>query len=215
MWCRLITGGDSTGAKAISWLRENTLPEAPGGRPPDSLYTETVGDEYSTKSQESERRIAEAFQRGLREGEAAANQKLNSQVATKVAQLAQSIEQLAAHRSNIHRQAEPELVKLSLAIARRILRRELTVDPDSLLGIVRVSLQKIESCEVQRVRVHPEYAATLTKLLEGSAHPITVVSDPGLPVGSVVFDTARGSLDAGIETQLKEIDRGFADIYRR
>ena len=40
-----------------------------------------------------------------------------------------------------------------------------------------------------------------------------IASDPGLPVGAVIFETTRGSLDMGLETQLKEIERGFADIY--
>ena len=55
----------------------------------------------------------------------------------------------------------------------------------------------------------------LAKLLEGSARPVTVVADPGLPVGAVLFETTRGTIDAGLETQLKEIERGFADIYPR
>jgi len=55
----------------------------------------------------------------------------------------------------------------------------------------------------------------LSELLEGSSRPITVAADPGLPVGAVVFETSRGSIDAGLETQLKEIERGFADIYPR
>jgi flagellar biosynthesis/type III secretory pathway protein FliH len=34
-----------------------------------------------------------------------------------------------------------------------------------------------------------------------------------LPVGAVVFETSRGSVDAGLDTQLREIERGFADVF--
>ena len=118
-------------------------------------------------------------------------------------------------RAKIQREAEPELVRLAMAIARRIMRRELTVDPESLLGLLKAGLEKIESAEAHRVRVNPEHAATVTALLEGSARPIEVTSEPGLPVGSVIFETSRGSIDVGMETQLKEIERGFADLYPR
>jgi flagellar biosynthesis/type III secretory pathway protein FliH len=31
----------------------------------------------------------------------------------------------------------------------------------------------------------------------------------------VIFETTRGAIDVGLETQLKEIERGFADFYPR
>ena len=106
-------------------------------------------------------------------------------------------------------------MRLALAIARRILRRELSVDPESLLGLLKAGLEKIESAETHRVRVHPEHASILRGLLEGAARPIQVAADPGLPVGAVIFETSRGSVDVGMETQLKEIERGFVDLYPR
>jgi flagellar assembly protein FliH len=39
-----------------------------------------------------------------------------------------------------------------------------------------------------------------------------VTPDPGLERGAAVLETARGELDASIETQLAEIERGFADL---
>jgi flagellar biosynthesis/type III secretory pathway protein FliH len=39
--------------------------------------------------------------------------------------------------------------------------------------------------------------------------------DPALAEGAVVFETSRGAIDCGLETQLAEIERGFADLYPR
>ncbi len=141
--------------------------------------------------------------------------RLTGQVDAKLGQLGRSIEQLAAHRAKIQREAEPELVRLSLAVARRILRREVGVDPEALQGLLKVGLEKIEASEIHRVRVHPEHAAILRKMLEGAARQVEVAADAGLPVGAVIFETSRGSVDTGMETQLKEIERGFADLYPR
>ena len=44
---------------------------------------------------------------------------------------------------------------LALAIARRILHRELTVAPEALLGLVKAALEKIGGREIHRVRVSP------------------------------------------------------------
>jgi flagellar assembly protein FliH len=216
MWCRLITGEKAGQAQPIAWAQagagtgHNVSAEAPR-----QLYSDPGSGESRQTSDEGEQRVREAHQRGLREGEAAATHKMAEQVRLKVEQLSRSIEQLALHRAKIQREAEPELVRLALAIARRIMRRELTVDPDSLLGLLKAGLEKIESAEAHRVRVNPEHAAMVAALLEGSARPIEVTSEAALPAGAVIFETSRGSIDVGMETQLKEIERGFADFYPR
>jgi len=216
MWCRLITGEKADQAQPLAWAQAGpgNRHNAPAGAP-RKLYSDPAASESHQTSDEAERRASEAHQRGFREGEAAATHKMAEQVRVKVEQLGRSIEQLALHRAKIQREAEPELVRLALAIARRIMRRELTVDRDSLLGLLKAGLEKIESAEAHRVRVNPEHASTVAALLEGSARPIEVTPEPGLPVGAVIFETSRGSIDVGMETQLKEIERGFADFYPR
>ncbi len=216
MWCRLITGEKAAEAQPIAWPQAGAGPGLNlSAEAPRKLYSDPGSAESRQTSDEGEQRVREAHQRGFREGEAAATQKMAEQVKGKIELLGRSIEQLALHRAKIQREAEPELVRLSMAIARRIMRRELTVDPESLLGLLKAGLEKIESAEAHRVRVSPEHASTVAALLEGSARSIEVTSEPGLPVGSVIFETSRGSIDVGMETQLKEIERGFADLYPR
>ena len=43
----------------------------------------------------------------------------------------------------MRRDAEKDLVKLSIAIARRVLHRELTLDPESIDGLIKVALDKL------------------------------------------------------------------------
>jgi flagellar assembly protein FliH len=216
MWCRVITEETPGEAQPITWRQAGTAPghNAPA-EAPRMLYSDPGSGVARQASEDVEQRVREAHQRGFREGEAAANHKMAEQLKIKLEQLGRSIEQLALHRMKIQREAEPELVRLALAIARRIMRRELTVDPDSLQGLLKAGLEKIESAEAHRVRVNPEHASTVAALLEGSARSIEVTSEPGLPVGAVIFETSRGSVDVGMETQLKEIERGFVDFYPR
>jgi flagellar assembly protein FliH len=49
----------------------------------------------------------------------------------------------------------------------------------------------------------------------GLPRRVEVIADPGLERGAVILDSARGMLDASVETQLSEIERGFADLVRR
>ena len=48
--------------------------------------------------------------------------------------LARAIDELAGLRPRLRQEAEADLVQLALAIARRVLRREIAVDPEALHG---------------------------------------------------------------------------------
>jgi flagellar assembly protein FliH len=110
------------------------------------------------------------------------------------------------------REAVSDLLGLSLGIARRILHRQLSVDPAALEGLVVGALQKLPGQEICRIRIHPELEAGMRQALarEGRGG-LPVVADGTLERGAILIDTARGKLDASLEIQLAEIGRGLTD----
>jgi flagellar assembly protein FliH len=166
---------------------------------------------------EAERRAQAAYQQGLQEGHAAAQQDMFAQLDVVNGRLARTIEELTGLRQRFRHEAEEDLVALALAIARRILHRELTIAPEALLGLVKAALEKIDGRELHSVRVRPEDAAMIQQHFEKMGLPrrVEVIGDPGLERGAAILDSSRGALDASVETQLSEIERGFADLVRR
>ncbi len=130
---------------------------------------------------------------------------------------ARSVDQITSLRGRLRKEAEQDVVQLSLAIAKRVLRRELTIDPEAMLGLVRTAFERVEVREVHRVRVRPEDTAAISDFLVrmGGSQKIEVTADMGLDAGAVIVETARGNLDASLETQLAEIERGFTDLLTR
>ncbi|MDX1979218.1 MAG: FliH/SctL family protein [Bryobacteraceae bacterium] len=155
----------------------------------------------------------EGREAGRKEGEAAAMAKWESAME----QMARSVEQMAGLRARLRREAEQDVVQLSMAIARRVLRRELSVDPEALVGLVRTAFERVEAREVQSIRVRGEDAVRLGEFLSRIGGParIEVTPDASLEPGAVILETQRGSLDASIHVQLEEIERGFADRLSR
>jgi flagellar assembly protein FliH len=98
-----------------------------------------------------------------------------------------------------------------------VLHRELSIDPEALAGIVRAALDGLHFDEVCRVRAHPADAAALRAALEktSAARMLEVQPDGTLERGAAIVETGRGKLDASVETQLAEIERGLADRLRR
>jgi flagellar assembly protein FliH len=164
-----------------------------------------------------EQRVREARAAGLLEGEAAGRNRAVAEVQPVVQRLGRAIEELSGLRARFRKQAEADTLKLALAIARRILRRELVVDPEALAGLLVASLEKLQAQEILRIRIHPSHATLLNSCLRNSASAaaIEVIADAASLPGDVVFETERGNLDASVESQLQEIERGLADRLRR
>ena len=82
---------------------------------------------------------------------------------------------------------------------------------------IKVAIEKLQSRDLCRVRVHPDQAPAIRASFErfSNSHKVELVADPSLQIGDVMFETATGTLDASIESQLQEIDRGFADRLER
>ena len=160
---------------------------------------------------------AAAYQRGFEEGKASVHGEAAEKIEAMNLKLARTIEELAGLRQRFRHEAEEDVIALALAIARRILHRELTVAPEALLGLVKAALEKMELRELHRVRVARADAPMVAQYFEkmGLPKPIEVIADPGLPRGAAILDSSRGALDASVETQLAEIERGFADLVRR
>lgn len=165
---------------------------------------------------EVEQRSQSALQQGLKQGDTAARQQMAAQVDAVMQRLARSIEDLSGVKQKLRREAEQDMVQLALAIARRILHRELSVDPTAMLGLVKAAFDQLDMRELHRVRVHPEHAPILQQHLQriGAPRRIEVEGDPAIERGGVIFETARGSMDASANTQLAEIERGFTDLVR-
>jgi flagellar assembly protein FliH len=164
-----------------------------------------------------QQQIEQARQQGYRQGQTEAAQAAAARVDALMGKLARTIEELATYRPRLRREAEEDVVKLALAIAKRIIGRELSIDPDIILALVKAGIQKLDARDIQRVSAHPEDAARIRSFLEGWNGPvrIEVSADNSLERGAVVFSTSRGALDLSVNTQLAEIERGFTDLIRR
>ena len=161
-----------------------------------------------------EQRLAGARQQGFEEGQAAIRPTFAAQAEAMQMKLARSIEELTGLRLRYRREAERDVVALALAVARRILHRELTMVPEALLGLVKAALDKMEAREVHQVRVSRPDAVMVRQFFEQMGLPqrVEVIADPNLAAGGVILESSRGLLDASVDTQLAEIGRGFADL---
>jgi len=201
------------------WWQEAGVPQRPSqatvtpAETPEPASAESIGD----RNIDIEQLEKEAYHRGFAEGKGVGRHQAAIELQPVLDRLTRSLAELSSLRARIRKEAESDLVKLSIAVARRVLHRELTLDPESISGIIRVALEKLESRELSQVRVHPDQEpavrAALERLNEG--RNMELKADPSLQSGDLLFETNHGTVDASMEMQLREIERGFADRLKR
>jgi flagellar assembly protein FliH len=175
---------------------------------------------------EFEKRLAEEAQRAYEKGRAQGRQEgrqvereaqaeaIALAAEQRTRQAADLVDSFREERDRYLECAEHEVVKLALAVAARILRREAQMDPLLLTGAVRVALGQLSSSTAVTLRVP---AAELTLWTESMALmpnlPLKpkVVAGDGMRLGECLIQTELGSVDLGIRSQLGEIERGFFD----
>jgi len=214
MSSRLLGPDDPRRVEAVAWRRVSSAADAPeeqGEAAPASRV------DPAELEREWQGRVLDARAAGRREGEAAGRKQAMAELEAGLERLARSVNELAGLRSRLRREAEADMVKLAFAIARRVIRRELAVDPDALHGLVLGALERLQMQEINRVRVHPAHVGMVAALLRDrfGGGAIEVAPDPSAEPGAAVFETDRGNLDASVESQLSEIERGLADTLRR
>jgi len=157
------------------------------------------------------------LQTAYRQGEAAGAQTATERLTGPLASLGTVAQELAGLRPRVRAEAEQGVVNLAIAIARRVLHREISTDPAALLGLVKSAGARLNARELNRLRVSPKDSASIQEHRDRIGLPpgLEIAADPALVPGSAIFETARGELDASVETQLDEIERGLADRLRR
>ena len=166
---------------------------------------------------EIEQRVQAAQQAGYAAGLAAGTQQATERMQPVLASFASMIQELSQIKKQFRHSAETSTVGLALAVARRILYREIAADPEAILGLVKAAFDKCNARETHRLVVSPQDLAVIREQAPRLGFPpaLEIASDPKLPRGSAIFETSRGDLDASADTQLLEIERGFTDIIQR
>ena len=153
----------------------------------------------------------EAYRRGYAEGENAATAAARASLEPRLARLADTIEEIAGLRPCIVRATEQQLVELALAIARRVVRREVTLDREITIALARVAVERLGARHGVTIRLNPDdvaYAATR----HGDGWPgggITVIADATIEGGGCRVESPVGTIDAGVDVQLDELARGL------
>jgi flagellar assembly protein FliH len=160
----------------------------------------------------------EAWQQGCEEGKKQAVRDFQEAIARERKAVMAAVTEFSGERDAYFRDVEPEVVRLALAITKRILHREAQLDPLILAGVVRVALEKVSGSTAVKLHVHPSQMSAWENFIgrqqDLPSLPV-LVPDPTLQRDQCVLHTSLGITEINLETQLKEVEQGFFDLLER
>lgn len=165
----------------------------------------------------AEAQSAAIEQAALEKGLQQADRKVAAEAAAKSEELrlklSETIFEIANLRSEIAAQAENDVVRLALEIARKIVGREVTIDREIAVTLARIALARLNSRAVAAVHLHPEDYVYVNAHREKLAFhgALELVEDRSIGLGGCLVRTETGDLDARIEAQFAEISNGLLD----
>jgi flagellar assembly protein FliH len=192
----------------FDWAGDGRAPASPA----DRLHDREMPAERrlsAVREPEVDRAAIErdAFAKGYAQGERAGAEAAATRGEAMVRRLAQTIEELGALRTDMMHKSERQLVQLAIAIAGRVIQREITMDRELLVAMARVALDRLGDVSTATIRLHPEDFAATTAARNGvlSTELVRVVADPIVNRGGCLVESDFGLIDLSVSAQVGEI----------
>jgi flagellar assembly protein FliH len=153
----------------------------------------------------------QAFEQGYAEGERTGKQMGEAMVETVCKRYEKSIAEFVASHKEMAKAMEEQTVRIALEIARKIVQRELTMDPDLITALAVVALKRLSGHQSILLRVSTSDLERVRAAIGQMNPAVTVKDDTSLERGDFVIETGQTHLDGRVANQIDTIGRALLD----
>lgn len=170
-------------------------------------------DEHLTEAIKSE-----AYEQGHNEGRIKAEEELQKKIEEMMLEAQAVLEEAYRVKNEIIQEAEPFLVELSTAIAEKIIEKQLTIESEFMIELIKRNLARKREQGVITLCVSPVHYEFVQAAREelclaiDSQAELKILPDATVNDGGCVIRSSLGSIDARIDTQLVEIKKELIRI---
>jgi len=160
----------------------------------------------------------EAFNKGWKTGYAEGAGKAEEEFSRKIRDAEELVNTAVEERERIVAGSEQEIIKLAIAVAEKIIGRELETGRETIADMVKRAVAKAADREELTVRVNPDNMDSVINAKEDIVRSIKgvgkikVLADPAVSPGGCVVEGSSGMVDARIESQVAEIEQALAEV---
>ena len=156
--------------------------------------------------------LAQGLEEGKRAGHQQALNEHRAQFQQALQALSNAMIEADRHRAELEAGALAEVVRLALAVARRVAKRQGMVDPEVLTANLHEAMKLVVAKSDLRIAIHPAQRKTLDEALPElqlswpQLQHAKVVEDASIVPGGCRVLAENGSVDADLQTQLDRIE---------
>lgn len=189
---------------------EVRMPTPMGGVP--SIDVEMAN--RMAEAEEQARRESDAYDRGFDEGQQVARDAHNAAVASAMGVLSDATDAVAQHTARWVANAEENIAALAVAIARHLVQREFTADPELVATLVQRAVAQFPMTESVTVRVHPDDLAVCERFngVESARATVRLVPDASVLRGGCFTEGRERIIDGRIDSALERVYRTLAQV---
>lgn len=190
----------------LGLVEVNDIPE------PEILDEENIGG----RPEEIERA---AYERGFHAGEKAGFEFGRQKAEVLFNGLGTVLHELSSFKDTLFKSCEREMLELSLAVAKKVIQREVEAKEDGVLECVRHAMRavagggeitvKLNPKEIEVVKQHKSELARF----HGNVKGLNMEADESIAKGGCVVSSNYGEVDATIGSILQEIEEKLNDAY--
>jgi len=224
---KLIKADNSEINCAPLWLREEKVasiekfaprveviaePVEPTPPPDPEALAQQILEEAHLQAEQIKR---EAYQAGLAQGRATAEAAVHQEFEQLRQQYADSLAKLMSLRQQLIELHEKEIVRLVISIAKKIVHREVKVDREIVISLIKSALARIGDQSAATIRLHMDdynyVQSRRGEFLSGENGIVKLVDDRSITRGGCLIETDFGQIDARIEQQFKQIEKALLE----
>lgn len=165
--------------------------------------------------------LEEARQQGMQIGINEGYQKATEEVFSRVINLEAIADSSFQLKKEIILSAESEILQLSIAIAEKVLKKQLEIKPEMITEIIRSAINELKDKEDIKIIVNPalkdqlySFSEELKTVIKGMK-TVKIIEDKTIHANSAIIESPESRIDARIETQIskitEELMKTFAD----
>jgi flagellar assembly protein FliH len=177
---------------------------------------------WETRRSEDEEHIAISKQSGYEEGYGQgivqAEEVLRQEYGEMLSEAQAILEQAYKLKQQIIQESEPFLIELSTSIAEKVIGRQLTLNPEWVIDLIQSVLSRRREKGIIALCVAPSQFAYIQDAREelltsiDSQAELQIIPDSSVQDRGCVIRSSFGSIDARIDTQLKEIKSALQQL---
>jgi flagellar assembly protein FliH len=197
--------GEHTVVDATQSSAQGSAPSAQTSAP---LFHSTI-DEF-------EQRLKVEFKAGFDEGRRHTEKHLRDEITRSLMESQKKFEQLLLavqeESGRLQSAAEKNVVRLALAIAERVTKREITIDRGFVLRQINEGVKRVVGMNRLKIRINPkdeelvrEYRTNILATSD-AVNELVIEADETIAQGGCIIESDSGNVDAMIATQLERIE---------